>query len=69
MAEYSHKPKVYVYKYPSKKLVKIITGVSELEILDMDISLDGKKLLVVTGVPHYEISVWDLEEGKKLEGQ
>lgn len=29
----------------------------------MDISFDGKKLLVVTGVPKYEIIIYDLETG------
>ena len=34
----------------------------------MDISLDGEKLLCVTGVPSYCISVWDLEAGTRFEG-
>jgi len=34
----------------------------------MDISFDGKKLLTVTGVPKYEITVWDLETGKRFDG-
>jgi len=34
----------------------------------MDISFDGTKLLVVSGVPQYNITVWDLESGRKLEG-
>lgn len=28
----------------------------------MDISLNGKKLLVVTGVPDYEITVFDISK-------
>ncbi len=34
----------------------------------MDISFDGTKLLAVTGVPKYEITIWDLELGTKLDG-
>ena len=51
-----------------KKLIKTISGISELEILDMDISLDGDRLLCVIGVPSYYISIWDLESGTRLEG-
>ena len=42
-----------------------LDGVSELEIVMMDFSFDGKFLLVVTGVPKYEINIWDLELGRK----
>jgi hypothetical protein len=34
----------------------------------MDISFDGKKLLVVSGVPKYEITLWDIETGRRLDG-
>jgi hypothetical protein len=39
--------------------------VSELEIVMMDFSFDGRYLLVVTGVPKYEINIWDLSTGEK----
>jgi hypothetical protein len=61
-AKHSLKPTVYVYKYPQKKLLYKLENVSDLEIIEMDISFDGKKLLVVTGVPHFEITIWDLEK-------
>ena len=32
----------------------------------MEISRDGSKLLVTAGVPDNEISIWDLENKKKL---
>lgn len=91
IAEYSLNPKVFIYSYPSKKLLKTLESkdsfyytiilflsclclcsvqidVSELQINQMDLSFDAKKLLVVTGVPKYEIQVYDLESGSKLEG-
>lgn len=35
----------------------------------MNLSFDGQKLLVVTGVPHYQISVWNVETGEQLKGE
>lgn len=29
----------------------------------MDLSFDGKRLLVVAGVPKYEITIFDMETG------
>eukprot|EP00825_Cyclidium_porcatum_P004670 TRINITY_DN1220_c0_g1_i2.p1 TRINITY_DN1220_c0_g1~~TRINITY_DN1220_c0_g1_i2.p1 ORF type:complete len:1061 (-),score=222.02 TRINITY_DN1220_c0_g1_i2:1563-4745(-) len=69
VAEYCKNPQVLIYQYPSKKLVKSISGISQLEILKMNLSFDGTKLLVVTGVPTYHIAVWDLEQEKQLAGE
>ncbi|EAR97028.3 hypothetical protein TTHERM_00196190 (macronuclear) [Tetrahymena thermophila SB210] len=68
VAEYSLNPKVFIYSYPQKKLLRTLENVSELEIIQMDISFDGKKLLVVNGVPKFEIQVYDLETGQRLSG-
>jgi hypothetical protein len=46
-------------------LVLTLKGISELEIVMMDISPDGKYLLAITGVPKYEITIWNLETGEK----
>ena len=35
----------------------------------MDLSLDGNKLLVVTGVPHYELTIWDLDKEERMNGK
>jgi hypothetical protein len=45
--------------------------VSQLEILQMDISCDGQHLLVVSGVPKYEISIWSLNgpNPERFDGQ
>lgn len=45
-----------------------IKGVCQLEIIQMDISPNGQYLLVVTGVPSYEISIWNIETASKIEG-
>lgn len=34
----------------------------------MDLSFDAKRLLVVTGVPKYEIQIYELESGQRLSG-
>jgi len=42
--------------------------VSDLQINQMDLSFDAKRLLVVTGVPKYEINIFDLETGLRMHG-
>jgi hypothetical protein len=42
-----------------------LKGVSDLQILMMDISFDGQYLLAVNAVPKYEITVWDITSGER----
>ena len=56
-AEYGMDPVVHVYTPDNEFDLK---NISRLEIIQMDISHDGRFLLVVVGVPKYEICIWDL---------
>jgi len=40
-----------------------------LEILDLDISRDGNRLLIVSGVPNYEVIVYDCVKKEKVQGK
>ena len=76
IAEYGLSPSIFVYSYPSKQLkytfqgsfelnyLNRILGASQLEIQDLKISRDGKKLISIAGVPDYEIRIWNLENGE-----
>jgi len=37
----------------------------QLDVIDLFISRNGKRLLAVFGCPKYEIKVWDLESGEE----
>jgi len=69
-----------VYSYPSKEVLHTFTGkifprgdeysnfwteVCRLEVLDLVISRDGKRMIAVAGVPDYQIRYFDIENGIK----
>jgi len=79
VAEYSLYPAVYLYSFPSKKLIKTLTSklssycllpldISQLEICQMELFFSGQRLLVVSRVPSYEIFIWDIENNLRLQG-
>ncbi|EGR30550.1 hypothetical protein IMG5_129360, partial [Ichthyophthirius multifiliis] len=51
------------------KIIYILLDISQLEINQIDISFDGNRLLFVTGVPKYEILIYDLKLDRLLEGE
>ncbi|KRX02904.1 WD40-repeat-containing domain [Pseudocohnilembus persalinus] len=58
-ADYGLKPVVQVFTYPEKKQIQAKCVISDLQIIQMDVSVDANKLLVVSEVPNYEITVFD----------
>ena len=65
-AEYGLNPEVHIYKYPSKELIHKFKADSTIRCTDMIFSRDGRYLLMIGGIPDFRISVFDLENNKKL---
>ena len=40
-----------------------------MEVLDLDISRDGSKLLIVSGVPNYEVILYDCHKKERIHGK
>ena len=40
-----------------------------LEVLDLDISRDGTKLLIVSGVPNYEVIIYNCAKKERIQGK
>jgi len=62
-AEHGVNPSVMVYSYPSKEVLHSFTDICRLEVLDLVISRDGKRMIAVAGVPDYQIKYFDIENG------
>ncbi|CAD8159373.1 unnamed protein product [Paramecium pentaurelia] len=66
VAEYGLNPIVHVYDNENEY---DLVGVSPLEILQMEVSYCGRYLLVILGVPKFEICLWDLREKCRVKGK
>jgi hypothetical protein len=65
-AEYGLNPEVHVYKFPGKELACRFKADTTIRLLDMVFSRDGRYLLMIGGIPDFRISLYDLEQNKKL---
>jgi hypothetical protein len=57
---------VHVYKLQGKELVARFKADTTIKLLDMVFSRDGKYLLMIGGIPDFRISVYDIENNKKM---
>ena len=65
-AEYGLNPHVHIYELPSKKIVHSFPMDTTVKCISMAFSRDGRYLLMIGGVPDFRLSIYDLEESKKL---
>lgn len=65
-AEYGLNPEVHIYKYPGKDLVHKFKADTTIKVIDMVFSRDGRYLLIIGGIPDFKISIFDLDNNKKL---
>jgi WD40 repeat protein len=65
-AEYGLNPEVHIYKLPGKELIHKFKADTTIRLIDMVFSRDGRYLLMIGGIPDFKISIFDLENGKKL---
>jgi hypothetical protein len=65
-ADYGLNPEVHVFRYPSKELVTKFKADTTIKMLDMSFSRDGRYLLMIGGIPDFRISIFDIEQNKKL---
>ena len=52
-------PNIYIYEYPSLKLVHVLTNGTERSFSDLRFSHDGEMLASVGGMPDYLLHIWD----------
>jgi hypothetical protein len=65
-AEYGLNPEVHIYRYPGKELVSRFKADTTIKMHDMLFSRDGRYLLMIGGIPDFRISIYDIEQNKKL---
>ena len=65
-AEYGLNPEVHIYRFPGKDLAYKFKADTTIRLLDMVFSRDGKYLLMIGGIPDFKISIFDLENNKKI---
>ena len=61
-----HKPSIYIYSYPEKKILKVLKGEAERGYASMDFNHAGTKLASVATAPDYMLTVWDWEEERVM---
>jgi hypothetical protein len=59
VAEKGDSPNVYVYEYPSLKVVRILRKGTERAYSDVNFSADGELLATVGAAPDYLLTVWE----------
>ena len=64
LVEYGTNPDVFIYK--DNKLIKKLSGLIEFEVIDLILSRDGEKIIIVKGCPSYEIIIYDLKNNFEL---
>lgn len=65
-AEYGLNPEVHIYRVPSKELVHKFAMDTTVKCIGMAFSRDGRYLIMIGGVPDFRISIFDVENNKKL---
>lgn len=65
-AEYGLNPEIHIYKFPGKDLIHKFKADTTIRLKDMVFSRDGRYLLMIGGIPDFKISIFDLEQNKKL---
>jgi WD40 repeat protein len=54
-------PNIYIYEYPSKKILKILRNGAERGYSSMSFNITGNKLASVAMAPDYMLTVWNWE--------
>jgi WD40 repeat protein len=65
-AEYGLNPEMHVYRFPGKELVHKFAMDTTVKVISLSFSRCSKYLLMIGGVPDFKISIFDLENNKKL---
>ena len=65
-AEYGLNPEVHIYNAQTKELVHSFAMDTTVKCISMAFSRDGKYLIMIGGVPDFKITVYDVEQSKKL---
>lgn len=65
-AEYGLNPEVHIYRYPGKEIAYKFKVDTTIRLLDMAFSRDGRYLIMIGGIPDFRISIFDIENNKKL---
>lgn len=65
-AEYGLNPEVHIYKAATKELIHSFPMDTTVKCIGMAFSRDGRYLLMVGGVPDFRLSIFDVENSKKL---
>ena len=60
-------PDVHIYKFPGKELQCRFKADTTIRLLDMAFSRDGRYLLMIGGIPDFRISIYDIENNKKMQ--
>lgn len=59
-------PACHIYQMPSQRVIADFKMQTTLKCLSMAFSRDGKYLLMIGGLPDFNISIYDLENKKLL---
>lgn len=65
-AEYGLNPEMHIYKVPGKELKHKFAMDTTVKCIALAFSRCSKYLLMIGGVPDFQISIFDLENNKKL---
>jgi WD40 repeat protein len=65
-AEYGLNPEVHIYSLPALQIVHTFPMDTTVKCICMAFSRDGRYLLMIGGVPDFRLSIYDLDESKKL---
>jgi hypothetical protein len=65
-AEYGLNPECHIFRLPTKELVYKFHIDTTVRVIGMAFSRCGNYLVLVGGVPDFRISIFDVENNKKL---
>ena len=65
-AEYGLNPECHIYGDPKKEPIHKFPMDTSVKCISMAFSRDGSYLLMIGGVPDFKMSIFDLNQGKKL---
>eukprot|EP01138_Halocafeteria_seosinensis_P002674 gb/GECG01002734.1/.p1 GENE.gb/GECG01002734.1/~~gb/GECG01002734.1/.p1 ORF type:complete len:2084 (+),score=391.13 gb/GECG01002734.1/:1-6252(+) len=66
IGEKGRSPNIYIYHYPTLKLVRVLRRGTEQAFSDVNFNRDGSRLLSVGAEPDFLLTVWDWKNEKML---
>ena len=64
VGEKGNEPNIFIYEYPSWKLVRVLRKGTERSYSSLAFSPDGEKLATVGGFPDFMLTIWDWRKEK-----